>query len=212
MKSCLAASLKPEETFTCWCSVRRLEAKVDIFAKNASVKKKERDWHTTAVEAEKTGLRMAFRCWQIRTGVGTQHGPTSTTWGMPHRDKVVVDEESAALISRMQAAACDHASVWDASRVAEVGERIGAVDAKLERIAGALGMTSSAVARYEQEDRKRLKEKLKLALELKSHKPAVLEREKWLEYIFGICKPDMRNGKQGSRYCTEVKRARFSLF
>jgi hypothetical protein len=24
-------------------------------------------------------------------------------------------------------------------------------------------------------------------------------REEWLEYLFGICKPDRRNGKQGSR-------------
>ncbi len=28
----------------------------------------------------------------------------------------------------------------------------------------------------------------------------VLEREEWLDYFFGICKPDRRNGKQGSRY------------
>jgi hypothetical protein len=27
----------------------------------------------------------------------------------------------------------------------------------------------------------------------------VLEREEWLDYFFGICKPDRRNGKQGSR-------------
>ncbi len=30
-------------------------------------------------------------------------------------------------------------------------------------------------------------------------KRVVLEREEWLDYFFGICKPDRRNGKQGSR-------------
>jgi hypothetical protein len=31
-------------------------------------------------------------------------------------------------------------------------------------------------------------------------------REEWLEYLFGICMPDRRNGKQGSR-CGGVARA-----
>jgi hypothetical protein len=62
-----------------------------------------------------------------------------------------------------------------------------------------------------QEDRKRLKEKLKVALESESQGGLQgLQRfafadpdrakEEWLEYFFGICKPDRRNGKQGSRY------------
>ncbi len=53
-----------------------------------------------------------------------------------------------------------------------------------------------------QEDRKRLKEKLKLALASENSAntaKVVRAREEWLDYIFGICKPDRRIGKQGSR-------------
>jgi hypothetical protein len=32
----------------------------------------------------------------------------------------------------------------------------------------------------------------------------VLAREEWLDYVFGICKPDRRIGKQGSR-CESFK-------
>ena len=55
----------------------------------------------------------------------------------------------------------------------------------------------------DKEDCKRLKEKLKGALELeqsrRSQLPGDQSRETWMEYIFGICKPDGRVGKQGSR-------------
>ena len=53
------------------------------------------------------------------------------------------------------------------------------------------------------EDRKRLKEKLKEALESDRRRrlrPIVSARQQWLEYIFGICKPDRRNGKRGNRF------------
>jgi hypothetical protein len=51
------------------------------------------------------------------------------------------------------------------------------------------------------EDRKRLKERLKEALdENKRTRPDYeVEKEDWLEYIFGICRPDGRIGKEGSR-------------
>jgi hypothetical protein len=50
------------------------------------------------------------------------------------------------------------------------------------------------------QDRKRLKEKLKEAMRADHTKSVVVcEREAWMEYLFGICKPDGRIGKPGSR-------------
>ena len=53
------------------------------------------------------------------------------------------------------------------------------------------------------EDRKRLKEKLKEALESDRRgrlRQIMSERQRWAEYVFGICSPDRRNGKRGNRY------------
>ncbi len=53
------------------------------------------------------------------------------------------------------------------------------------------------------EERRRLKEKLKSAMESgtrHSVRHIESEREMWTEYIFGICKPDGRVGKAGSRH------------
>ena len=78
---------------------------------------------------------------------------------------------------------------------------------KLERIALALGVRNlNAVDNGgdDAEDRKRLMEKLKSAFDndRRSRLGATgTERERWLEYVFGICKPDQRIGKRGSRCC-----------
>jgi hypothetical protein len=52
-------------------------------------------------------------------------------------------------------------------------------------------------------DRKRLKEKLKEAMEQKNETSVSKLVQKsigWAEYIFGICKPNGRLGKEGSRF------------
>ncbi len=53
------------------------------------------------------------------------------------------------------------------------------------------------------DDRKRIKERLKEAVECdkraRSRVVTDVTRESWFEYIFGICEPDRRVGKQGSR-------------
>ena len=66
------------------------------------------------------------------------------------------------------------------------------------------GHHSAARAAERQDDRKRLKERLKGAIE--QDREAVAggargaETAGWAEYLFGICKPDGRTGKIGSRY------------
>ena len=76
---------------------------------------------------------------------------------------------------------------------------------KLERIAYALGIRNLNVVDNggdDAEDRKRLKEKLKAAYDIDRRSKRVITsgKEKWLDYIFGICRPDQRIGKRGSRF------------
>jgi hypothetical protein len=84
--------------------------------------------------------------------------------------------------------------------------KLDGLDEKLKRIAFAVG-ASADVGTSEEEDRRRLKEKLKEALESAARNSILeiesSEREVWLEYIFGICKPDGRIGKAGSRYSSD---------
>ncbi len=53
------------------------------------------------------------------------------------------------------------------------------------------------------EDRKRIKERLKEAVEsdkrVRARVVKTTKHESWLEYVFGICEPDRRMGKHGSR-------------
>ena len=77
------------------------------------------------------------------------------------------------------------------------------LDEKLNRIAKAVGVPDEQYANNDEEDRKRLKEKLKEVLEIAQRnriRKITSEKERWLEYVFGICRPDGRIGKRGSRY------------
>ena len=73
------------------------------------------------------------------------------------------------------------------------------LEKRLDRIASAVGVKTNG---EEDDDRKRLKEKLKQAIERdKRSRVRKIESEQamWLEYIFGICKADRHFGKRGSR-------------
>ncbi len=85
--------------------------------------------------------------------------------------------------------------------------KFGDINRKLELIAAAVGVKAGNQEGDDEEDRKRLKEKLKVAIELDRRnrvRTIVSSREVWLEYIFGICRPDKRMGKRGSRYFTFI--------
>jgi hypothetical protein len=92
---------------------------------------------------------------------------------------------------------------WDVDRKLDALSE--SMSRKLERIAYALGIRNLNVvdnSADDAEDRKRLMEKLKSAFDhdrLKRFRNAGTERERWLEYVFGICKADQRIGKRGSR-------------
>ncbi len=77
------------------------------------------------------------------------------------------------------------------------------IEKKIERVGEAVGIKNIVKAGDDDEDRKRLKEKLKEALENDHRRRArVISMDKpetWLDYIFGICEPDKRIGKQGSK-------------
>jgi hypothetical protein len=92
--------------------------------------------------------------------------------------------------------------------------KIGDIDKKLERIAVAVGVKVGGQEGDDEEDRRRLKEKLKVAIELDRRnrvRTIVSSREVWLEYIFGICAPDKRVGKRGSRYFNHSSDSTFIL-
>ncbi len=91
----------------------------------------------------------------------------------------------------------------DASeRLIELSRRLGTMEFLLGQIAGAVGVKGNIGEGDDDEDRRRLKEKLKLAIEADRRsriRPIVSRAEVWLEYIFGICQPDQRIGKRGSK-------------
>jgi hypothetical protein len=83
-------------------------------------------------------------------------------------------------------------------------KRFEAIEKRLEKIADAVGVKKMVAEGNDDEDRKRLKERLNEALG--EHRRKVLRNEEeiegWTEYIFGICKPNGRLGKHGSRSVT----------
>ena len=92
-------------------------------------------------------------------------------------------------------------------RIESLGKQLACVESGLESITESLGITAQANAGDDDLDRRRLKEKLKEALEEEnknSKQNKLKEYELWMEYIFGICKPDGRVGKTGSR-CVSLK-------
>ncbi len=90
-----------------------------------------------------------------------------------------------------------------ATTLLDLDTKFGIMDKKLERISASMGIKSGVDEGDDEEDRRRLKEKLKDAIDLdrrsRVHK-IVSKRQVWLEYIFGICSPDQRIGKRGSRW------------
>ncbi len=79
-----------------------------------------------------------------------------------------------------------------------------AMDKKMDRIAAAVGLANTGLETSgdDVEDRKRLKERLKEAIEkdkASQSREIYKQKEKWAEYVFGICDPDKRVGKNGSR-------------
>ncbi len=84
--------------------------------------------------------------------------------------------------------------------------RCDAVEKRLDKIAYAVGIRYVVSAGDDNEDRKRLKMRLKEALKLQhadsDGRVIESEREGFLEYFFGIRAPNSRIGKQGSRHAT----------
>ncbi len=132
---------------------------------------------------------------------------------MERRIEDRIDKKIISVNERLKEIASTHASVTaghsQSNRSAtglagteRLEKRLTRVENRLESIATAVGVSVEANAGDDDADRKRLKEKLKEAIEVERLVSQVhyIEKESWLEYIFGICKPDGRLGKKGSRY------------
>ncbi len=99
----------------------------------------------------------------------------------------------------------------------EVIRKLDCLDKKVENVAMAVGVRSGMASGDDEEDRRRLKEKLKEALDRDRDRRNSVDDESsehavWLEYIFGICKPDQRMGKRGSRSWFRLRRNRVKSF
>ena len=110
---------------------------------------------------------------------------------------------SAAQVQKEAVALGGGGSASDAAGLAEPLERDkDDVRNLLAKIAEAVGVSLGPPPSDDEEDRRRLKERFKDALEKDQDRRIREEettKEKWLEYVFGICKPDGRIGKAGSR-------------
>jgi hypothetical protein len=86
-------------------------------------------------------------------------------------------------------------------RDGKLNKRIDSLDEKLENIAEALGAKRTKTNK-DDEDRKRLKERLMQAIDHHHDRfpESEVEKESWISYIFGICESNGRTGKQGSKY------------
>jgi hypothetical protein len=130
-------------------------------------------------------------------------------WASPSRSLSVFDQpavqeetDNSALMSLHKPLPDTECEAMEpADKMEAMDLKIDGMDKKIERIALAVGARLGTGV-SEEEDRRRLKEKLKEALESAQRNQmqhVESEKEVWLEYIFGICKPDGRIGKMGSR-------------
>ncbi len=83
-----------------------------------------------------------------------------------------------------------------------VSKSVEGMDPKVDEIAQAIGIDKQdANAGDDDEDRKRIKERLREALETNyEHMKKNTRKKSFLEYFFGICKTNGRVGKVGSRF------------
>jgi hypothetical protein len=127
------------------------------------------------------------------------------------RDDNVGAENQRMSESQPEAADLQHHSC----SLLQLETKIGAIDKKLERMSASMKIKSDANDGDDEEDRRRLKEKLKAAIEIDRRSRVltiVSNSEMWLEYIFGICSPDQRIGKRGSRCCGQIKLLQLRVF
>jgi hypothetical protein len=85
--------------------------------------------------------------------------------------------------------------------ITRIDARCDGVERRLDNIAHAVGIRSAVSAGDDDEDRKRLKMRLKeaLAIQNANERVSTSTPEGYLEYFFGIRPPNSRIGKQGSR-------------
>jgi hypothetical protein len=85
--------------------------------------------------------------------------------------------------------------------IAKIDSRCDGVERRLDKIANAVGIRHHVSAGDDDEDRKRLKMRLKEALTIQNANDRVSASwsEGYLEYFLGIRPPNGRIGKQGSR-------------
>ncbi len=116
-----------------------------------------------------------------------------------------VDESLKSM--RRDAEASDHRLRRMEVRLEEVSKSVGGIGPRVEEIAQAVGIDKQNVsAGDDEEDRKRIKERLREVLETNYERVKRNNVKKtFIEYFFGICKTNGREGKVGSRFVFILK-------
>jgi hypothetical protein len=135
--------------------------------------------------------------WLIDTNLGSQNDTVDESNILRHLQEL--SKGIDAIQKRLDSLEVKKESIdLLASRVSTGFEMAEAV---LGKISHALGVKDDAKVGDDEEDRKRLKVRLKEALDGKwlPTDSSELKPEGFLEHYFGICGPDGRTGKHGSR-------------
>lgn len=200
-------------------SMQRLEIKLDSMAKSATCEENQQQPQKCASTSHAVLQPEAQTVQQSSTGgIGARcHAKTEVT--LPEAEPIGTQEVAAwkgpqkmteyehalpnmigGVLSGGSCGMLDGQSA--ATTLLHLCTKFGMIEQKLDRISASMGIKSGTDEGDDEEDRRRLKEKLKDAIDLDRRSRVhtiVSQRQVWLEYIFGICSPDQRIGKRGSR-------------
>jgi hypothetical protein len=132
--------------------------------------------------------RMEDSMKRMESKMDDQHRATETSMEALHR-------------SCLEHRRVDGATVKSERVIAKIDSRCDGVERRLDKIANAVGVRNVVSAGDDEEDRKRIKMRLKEALTIQNANDSVSAsgQEGYLEYFLGIRPPNGRIGKQGSR-------------
>jgi hypothetical protein len=175
--------------------VRRLEARIDRKMTNLEARFKKLSNAQRDLDAQKDDQDCELTVEKLEQCLGAMERRLEDKINKKMQS---IDEKLKEKFSKLVSVKPDHAQ--QSSRENLEG-RAASVENRLESIADAGGIVDEGNTGQNVADRKRLKEKLKEALEIQEqyHPIQPNKKEAWMEYIFGICKPDGRVGKRGSR-------------
>ncbi len=180
-------------------SIQRLEVKLDrIYDGGGGNFKTNQQWPQNCDGSEKRDENLLSLKRKLNANVLVDN---LTDLGSEAAQSLVTDDDVDEDIRRMPKSQPEAADMQK-QKVLDLEAKFGVIDKRLERISASMKIKSDANDGDDDEDRRRLKERLKDAIEVDRRSrihTIISKKEMWLEYIFGLCSPDQRIGKRGSR-------------